>query len=499
MTKTAVFGGRSSPSEGHAFRRTGSGLVATQGGVAAATCCAVVLAVALPMLFTPLTFGTFRQTPAIMAYGILLYSALRISKLMLTGREALVDATFWIFVYVFFGLAALAQTVTQKYALPPSTTYSEATQVNALSVIIAGLLAYDIGRIIAKLSRKGKGFRAGDNLHLVYRRIIVLAILGLVVAAVFLVSEGISLQFSSRQAVETSLLGTPRFGIRLDQIPDKAAAIIKITLRWLPTFLALYLLLCLRKAQKAADPRTTQINTTTTATMYLLLRLLLIANLIFNNPVSNSRSRFGGVAIALSLAMVSLQRPSRFRIAVSVLIFALLFVYPLAAAYRNTKRQFNSTPLAKDLVSSPDFSMFQQELNAQLYVNSHGYTLGHQVIGSIFVFVPRRLWPGKPQSTGDLISRTNVINASDSLWAEAYVDGGYVAVICFFLLYGFLSLGFEVAYLQRKPGTFSAAGVLVPLFAAFQILVLRGPLQPDVGELGPVVVLLILCVRRRDR
>ncbi len=464
---------------------------ASAAGWSAAICFALALLIAIPLMFTPVRLAHFADGPVVLSYAILGYSAFRLTVLFIAAKEALLEATFWIFVYIFFGLAAVAQTVTQQYALPPHGPFTEEHQLGALAVIIVGLLAYEAGRLISRGSPLAARAMLPTNFTLVPKRVWIVALVAFASTLAFVFAEGLGAQFSSRQDVTVSLLGSPSPGLRLDQISDKALGLIKIFFRWVPAFVALYLLLHLRTAVRWRAPWIRS-----TSATFLLVGLI-VANLIVNNPVSNPRSRFGGVAIAFAIAVLPLRRPARFRIAVAFVVLGLLFLFPLADAFRYSERDFTVAPLAQDLVSSADYSMFQQELNAQVYVNTHGHTRGRQLVGSLFVFVPRRWWPDKPIATGDLISRTDVINASDSLWAEAYVDAGYIGVVGFFLLYGWLSHRYERAYMRRQPGSISAVSLFVPLFAAFQLLILRGALQPVVGELVPVALLVWACTTRR--
>lgn len=475
---------------------SGGPLLATAGGWSAATCFAIALGGVLPFLFTPVSVHNLSDPAVVLAYAVLLYAALRLSFVLLKGVEALIDATFWIFVYVFFGLAALAQTAAQRYALPPYGPFTQGDQLGAFASIIVGITAYEIGRLLARSARTKSSSRPEGARYLAPKRVWGLAAIGLLSLIGFVLTEGLPLQFSSRQDSTVSLLGAPAPGQRLDQISDKAVGIIKVFFHWAPAFVALYLLLYL---QFSAREHRLRIPWVTTTAARMLLASLIVANVVLNNPISNPRSRFGGVTMALAVAVIPLRKAIRFRTAITAVVVALLFIFPLADLFRYSERGYRkAAPLGDELVSSADYSMFQQELNAQVYVKDNGHTFGRQALGSIFVFVPRRWWPSKPIATGDLISRTNAINASDSLWAEAYVDAGYIGVVIFFLFYGRVTGKFEQAYMQRQSGSLSIIGVVVPLFAAFQLLILRGALQPVVGELAPVFLVILACSQRRE-
>jgi hypothetical protein len=230
-----------------------------------------------------------------------------------------------------------------------------------------------------------------------------------------------------------------------------------------------------------------------------MIVVMAIVNLFANNPISNPRYRFGGVALALLIAVWPMGRPARFRAAVVGLLALLIVIFPYAAVFRYDQRVLQLTPVKQQLVGSADFGMFQQELNGVVYVDQHGYTLGRQTLGGVLSFVPRAVWKNKPLDTGTLISRARFINASSTLWTEANVEFGWIGIFGALAVYGYLSRLFDEAYVSREKGQISVIGAAVPLFAAFQIFLVRGSFQPAFGELAPVAVAFLLCVRiRRD-
>ncbi|OWY59476.1 hypothetical protein B7486_74370, partial [cyanobacterium TDX16] len=152
------------------------------------------------------------------------------------------------------------------------------------------------------------------------------------------------------------------------------------------------------------------------------------------------------------------------------------------------------TPIADELVDGPDYGMFNQDMNAVVYVQSEGHTDGRQVLGAVASLVPRRIWEDKPIATGDLVSRSSDrINASSTLWSEAYVDGGRVAVLLVFVVWGGLSRLLSTAYVTRDRERPVFAGAIVPVFAGMQLFVVRGALQPTMADLWPLLVMTAFC------
>lgn len=445
-----------------------------------------------PLLFTNLRLASLSAPPVVLALLVTAWSAFRLVGLLVRGEPRLIQATFWIFVYVWFGLAALAETVDQRFPIL-NQEFSSDLQVRALVIILVGLAAYEVGVAVRNTRpQSSPALRWLDVRTVQARRVWYIAGFGLIAVAIAAWTLGLGTLFSSRTTLTSAFIGSPSPTLRPDQVTNKAAGLLKANLTWAPVFLGCYLLLLLRRKHTLTGSGRVPLVTTYAATVLLIA--LVIGNLIANNPVGNPRYRFAGVGFALLVAYWPLRSAYRFRIVVGGLLVGILFVFPFADVFRYDDRLVNINPLKSELVESPNFAMYQQEVNAQLYVDEHGYTFGVQTIGAALVFVPRSLWPGKPIDTGNLIVRTDIINASASLWATVFVDGGWLAVGFVFLLYGWFTGACEEAFV-RRPTSLSFAAIFVPLFAGFQIFFLRGDLQPAVGELAILPLLLFFATR----
>ena len=449
-----------------------------------------------PLIFTELDPRSLFDPPVLLALLITQWASLRIAGILVAGKPHIVRATFWIFVYIWFGLAALAQTVEQRFPIA-SQTFSEGHQIEALLAIIVGLAAYEIGVLAYPSVAAPKLVRWSASRQISIQRVWVIACFGAAGTLFALWSYGLRVLLSSRYTVAEAIYGRPAPGVRLDQGGNKALGLLEVTLVWAPAFLALYLLLVLDKTpETSVRPRSNRFTSSTRARMMLIG--LVIANLLVNNPISSPRYRFGGVALALLAVVWPLFNPRRLRLWICGLLFGVMVAFPLLEVFRYDTRNTDIAPLKELLLTSPDFGMFQQELNAQLYVDEQGFTFGKQVLGVVLGYFPRALWPGKPIDTGNVIVRTNAINASASLWATVFLDGGLLAVAVTFLAYGWLTRIWEEQYLRRwRESSFIAAAI--PLYAGFQIILLRGDLQPAVGSLAPLLVMLLFVSRRSGR
>lgn len=450
----------------------------------------ILLGGVLPLLFTEADFKSLVQPPVLLSIVITTWATIRLVALLARGDPHIVQATFWVFVYVWFGLAAMGQAVAQRFPIA-NQTFSQEEQIAALLTVIVGLLAYEVGRV-TRWSAQGPplAHRFSRRQIRITRVWAIAAIAG--AATVFAAwSHGLAVLFSSRYSAALAVYGAPSPGLRLDEIGNKAVGLFQATLIWAPAFFALYVLITVLRSSEPGQPSARFVSSTRGR---MLLVGLIVANVLVNNPISSPRYRFGGAALALIAVSWPLFSPHRFRLWSCGLIVGVLFALPVLDIFRYDERSLTIAPLKEQLLTSPDFGMFQQEMNAQIYVAENGFTFGKQLLGVIFGYVPRALWEEKPGDTGNLIVRSDAINASASLWATVFVDGGLLAVGIMFLAYGWATRLWEELYLRKwKESSFVAAAV--PLYAGFQIILLRGDLQPAVGQLAPLAVMLVFVSR----
>lgn len=450
----------------------------------------------IPLVFTRTDIASLSKPPVLLSIVITEWASLRLVTLLAKGRANLVQITFWVFVYVWLGLTALAQTVAQRFPIP-GPGLSAGAQSKALIAVLMGLVSYEAGLLARRsigASSRARWFR---NRQVVLGRVLAIAALGGAGAGFALWNHGLGVLFGSRYAAAEAVYGQASPGLRLDQAGNKAVGLLQATFIWAPAFLALLILVAVAKASNGHARQGFERFVSSTRGRALVIGLGL-ANVLVNNPISSPRYRLGGIALALVAVAWPLFTPLRLRAWSCTLIIGVLFAFPLLDVFRYDDRTIDVSPLSEQLLSSPDFAMFQQEVNAQAYVEQNGFTFGEQVLGVAFGYVPRALWPGKPIDTGNLIVTSDAINASASLWATVFVDGGLLAVAVTFFAYGWITRLFEGLYVRGwRDSSFIAVGV--PLYASFQLILLRGDLQPAVGQLAPLLVALIAVTRRQER
>ena len=140
----------------------------------------------------------------------------------------------------------------------------------------------------------------------------------------------------------------------------------------------------------------------------------------------------------------------------------------------------------------------QEVAAAAGYIRTEGHTLGSQTAGVALFFVPRTLWPAKPDASAAIIADHlgyPIRNVSMPLWGFLHLEAGLIAVIVGFFLYGMLIVRIDRTY---EPGLGSArvANLAVPLLAGYQFFLLRGDPLPTVGHLAAIVVCMAILAPR---
>jgi hypothetical protein len=442
----------------------------------------IALAVGVPLvtllgLREPLQLSILPAT-----WPVVVYAGLRLSVLAGRGEPRLISLTFWLFVYVWLGIAPMVQAHT---GFPWSGVYSVGDIGSAMVVVLLGLVAFDVGTRIP--SHPGFLARGLFSRRVVTGRALILGVLAVLVSCYLVVRlGGVRTFLASRYDVYQSIrfFAGSEF---LDRLQLLASLLV------VPPFVAAYLLwwLWLRRGSQLAPQARIGLLVVLTSTV--------LVNLLVSNPVNSARYWVGTIALSLVFVTLRWRAGWSFGFWVVLLAAALLVVFPYADAFRNTVDVRNLAAAAGEpIASGGDYDAFQQLMNGRTYVDEHGYTFGRQLLGALTFWIPRQLWSGKPKPTGAFVAESvgyDFTNLSMPLWGEAYVDGGLLLVVLAFAGYGFVTQRLEGEFLRRGLDDERILSLLVPLLAAYQIILLRGALMSAVANLVPVLACLLLVTR----
>jgi hypothetical protein len=230
-----------------------------------------------------------------------------------------------------------------------------------------------------------------------------------------------------------------------------------------------------------------------------MIAVLLVSTLVVNNPIGAARFRVG--VVLLGIVFVLPWRRWSPLLAGPGLVLALVAVFPFADVLRSStspslQERVSDFSVSKEITTNGDFDAFQMIVNTRNFVEASGPLLGRQITGSALFWVPRSFWRDKPLHTGELVGTFagySYTNLSAPLWAELFVDGGWILLILGFWFYGrFVKTLDHWHVVAKRHGVATVASVVVPIYAGYQLFLLRGALMPALAYLTPMVLLAIV-------
>lgn len=455
-------------------------------GIAGLCCWALFLVVLLPMLILRSSDARFGAALAVQCV-VVVHTGAALARVLTDVRARLIAFGFWLFSYVWLGLAPLAMLATDAY---PRGFIVDAQTAFASTVLVeTGLLAYSAGAALASW-RTGRASTVLEPVlarRLSPGRVLLLCGAALVLAVVLIPGQGgLAAFFLSRQAANEAAAHAGSSGSA-----DRAMAAWALSV---PAFWALVALVHV--------PRFRAGDRVLRGLRWLLLPLLAAVNVVVNNPISQPRFWAGTVLLALLFGASWLRGPRAFRVGAAGVAAVVLVVFPYSDYFRYDKREpVHVVSLAEQFTSNGDYDAFQQIETGVDYVRTHGFTPS-AALGPPLFFVPRAAWPGKPDDAGILLARHagyTFDNLSAPLWIESYMWAGFPSVLVVFGLIGAVGRRIDDLRhrLRRRPGTLAA--LLVPAFGFYQLVLLRGSLMAIVGPLALLVCIPLLITRRPRR
>ncbi|CAN7327482.1 hypothetical protein [Knoellia sp. LjRoot47] len=433
------------------------------------------LAALIPLLIALYPGPGRRDLALALALALTCYSGTRLAMVLRGPGVRLLQAAFWLFTYVAMGVAPLAQLVLDQYPTPVLGTRS--TVATACALTLAGIVAYDVGTHVAGSTSLGAIAEVLDRRRIVPTRLVALALAGIVLAAVLVVLlGGPAAFFTSRQAISG--------GLRSDSGSNAGPAI----LRSFGTVPVLVGLLVTTRWLRLDPVRRRQVS------VWALWLVLLLANAVVNNPISNPRYWFLTVAFAIMFVAVT-PRPPVVRLFMVVAVGAAILLFPFMDRFRYSDGAGPTVEASSwlDPLTIKDYDQMAMFANAISYVAEEGHTWGRQFVGALFFFVPRSVWSGKSHDTGVVLGEylgTNNTNLSAPLWTEIWIDFAPLGLMAAFFVYGYLSAkvdrAFSASVASRDP--MSIAAVVVPVVAGYQFIVLRGSMLQATGRLAVIII-----------
>lgn len=216
---------------------------------------------------------------------------------------------------------------------------------------------------------------------------------------------------------------------------------------------------------------------------YFHLIIPVTFTILLNFPASVARYWLGIVYIGLILIFVKKYIVNKRFDLFLIILFAVLFpIFQLFKWYGVEVLNDSSLILSKfsSTYNNADFdaySMFGRSID---YVRDSGHTFGHQILASLFFWIPRSLWTAKPYPSGQFIADAQnqyFTNLSFPLIGEGYLDFGIIGIIAFCVFISYISSRLDFMYWYQNDESKIINFIYPFSFGAF-IFLQRGSMQP---------------------
>jgi len=440
----------------------------------------VLLGALLPiaLVVNQVADGAYAEWP--WAFVIATYAGCRLASLVVRGEKRLYTFSYFLYCYLFLGLAPLVQL--SRGVFPSVAPWVEADSNGpALAIILSGMVAFDVGQWVTR-RRAAKPISGTDSTELDVvgtapsinkQRFDLLVFLTLGLTLIFTGLVGPATFFQSRTEVFASIDA----GVSNGSLAVLMRAAVVASL--LVTFAATVAIIGSRRAKNSFG-------------LIMLALALGAASLVITNVVNAPRYLAIVVMVGILAALGIFGTRGRIRIAFASALAGFIFVFPVLGGFRTSINFMSATGDLEQVLLGGDYDSFAQINNAVTYVSAEGFEFGRQLIGALFVWVPRDVWEGKPTSTSTLVSQFMgypFTNVSSPLWAELLVDFGFIGVVL-----GFFGLGMLLRRLDDKLELLSSlgrysgiAGMVIPFYL---VILLRGALLSTV----PTLFVMLLCI-----
>ncbi len=450
--------------------------------LAATTAASIVL----PFIWAERPMATIESTSGALAGMLCVYAGARLGHLIAQGRPRFLSFMFWTFVYIWFGLAPFLQIDADRFFLAQDLlgrSFSSDMQTRGMVLIWVGVMAFEAGGLVAargKVRVPPEPAPGERRALLSQRRVQVLSVVALLASTIGLYRVGgLGTLFTSRRDLASAL------GYGQDTLIQSS---LSSTVLRFPVFVAAFLAVTLIRHPRGRPWRDLSFGSR------LLFGTTIVAALVINNPIASPRFLVGVVYGAIAFAAIRPRDRAVIRTTMVGLLVTLLVIFPYLDLFRRgPDARLNRVGVHENILEKADYSMYSQVMNGLQYVDRHGHTEGHQLAAAAFFYVPRSIWSGKAEDTGDTIHDAlgypERLNQSSPLWVELYVDGGYSLVVVGFAGYGYVLMALERRRLVEAESLLTAVSCLVPLVACYQLFLLRGSL---LGATPRFVVLIVM-------
>lgn len=112
-------------------------------------------------------------------------------------------------------------------------------------------------------------------------------------------------------------------------------------------------------------------------------------------------------------------------------------------------------------------------------VSGEFVTMGRQLLGVIFFFIPRSIWASKPVGSGHLVAERfgyTLSNISMNFFGEGYINFVFWGIVLFVILLASINCKLDKAFWRNSQGNI-ALSTFYFLFLGLEVFILRGDFE----------------------
>lgn len=210
----------------------------------------------------------------------------------------------------------------------------------------------------------------------------------------------------------------------------------------------------------------------------IILPILFVLMLIAAPPTG--MPRFSAAAMYLPVFLFLFPRFQKKYNFIFLVVLGLLVVFPFLDVFRYFTADglsLSSFRLSFDQFEALHFDSYSMFMRV---MKSNVITYGRQLLGVLFFFVPRSLWPNKPIGSGHYIGEVEWLeftNLSMPFLGEGYINFGIIGVLFFIVVLAFITGKVDSWYWLGNGKREIHSSILYIMLLGLFLLVLRGDLM----------------------
>lgn len=216
-------------------------------------------------------------------------------------------------------------------------------------------------------------------------------------------------------------------------------------------------------------------------------------------PTAVSRLRLLPLYIPVIVIIYPKILQKRFLLSLSIIV-GVFSLFPLLWATRLTIYDLTNYSFKQDedifsIFASMDFDTYK---TLSYVISKDVITNGRQLLGCLFFWVPRTMWPTKPVGSGHYIAQAYDLgigefsNISMNYLGEGYINFGYIGIIVFVIALAVISAKADFAFWEVKKGDFKDSSSLIYLVSVGYIyFLLRGDMLSGLSYYIGIIVYIL--------